>query len=71
MDIEKARLEARRVFDMWFPLFGGDDTDQSIERKFEFFFSGYLAGTKHKEDKDPGSECRRIWRDDAKRNLDL
>ena len=73
MLIDETRQRAREVFDMWFPIFSQGDEESSRERLFEYFHSGYLAGTKFRPLTDSASEgCPTSLRhDDINRNLDL
>ena len=73
MLIDDTRKRAREVFDMWFPIFSQGDEETSRERLFEYFHSGYLAGTKFRPltDKDDTGCPPSLVRDDVNRNLDF
>ena len=73
MLIDETRKRAREVFDMWFPIFSQGDEESGRERLFEYFHSGYLAGTKFRSltDKKDGGCPPSLVQDDINRNLDL
>jgi hypothetical protein len=73
MLIDETRKKAREVFDTWFPIFSEEDEKDNRERLFEYFHSGYLAGTKFKglSGRTPQGCPPSIIGDDTNRNLDL
>lgn len=73
MLIEETKQNARRIFDQWFPIFAQEDENGNRERLFEYFHSGYLAGTKHRPLTEDGSKgCNpSLVIDDVNRDLDL
>ena len=73
MLIDETRKKAREVFDMWFPIFSEDDEKDNRERLFEYFHSGYLAGTKFKDlnGRTPQGCPPSLFNDDINRHPDL
>jgi hypothetical protein len=73
MLIDETRKSAREVFELWFPVFSTEQEKEARERLFEYFHSGYIAGTRFHSLKDTGSSgCPpSLIRDDTNRNLDL
>lgn len=71
MNIDLAKQKARKVFDSWFSIFGSAPDHEIKEKLFEYFFSGYLAGTKHSEEINTQVKYPNIYLDDVNRNLDL
>lgn len=71
MNIELAKEKSKKIFDDWFSIFGSNDDHFSKEKLFEYFFSGYLAGTKHSEEIKAPVKLPNIYLDDVNRNLDL
>lgn len=73
MLIDETRKRAREVFDTWFPIFSSEEERDDRERLFEYFRSGYLAGTRFNA--LTGSENKgcppSLIHDDVNRNLDL
>lgn len=70
MNIE-IKDSAKQIFENWFSHFAKSEEHINKERLFEFFHSGYIAGTRF----DPAaSKLKRnsnIIQDDINRNLDL
>ena len=68
-NIEK---QSQKVFESWFQHFAKSEELINKERLFEFFHSGYLAGTRFDSDSinNPGKNTN-IIHDDINRNLDL
>lgn len=63
---------AKEIFNIWFEHFAKTEEYINKERLFEFFHSGYLAGTRF----DPAAVHKparksNIIQDDINRNLDL
>lgn len=71
MNIDLAKQKARQVFDSWFSIFGSAPDHEIKEKLFEYFFSGYLAGTKYTEEIKNQVKCPNINLDDVNRNFDL
>jgi len=71
--MDQIKTKAREVFELWFPIFSKNNENDDRERLFEYFHSGYMAGTKFnslRNDK-PKGEPTSIANDDVSRNLDL
>jgi len=68
--IDDIKEKSRNVFDSWFEIFAADSEIDNKERLFEFFYSGYLAGTKYQPGERPYRNSN-IMMDDINRNLDL
>jgi len=68
--INEIREKSQKVFDSWFELFAEKNEIQNKERLFEFFYSGYLAGTRYQPGERPYRNSN-IMMDDVNRNLDL
>lgn len=71
MDLEDVKNKARKVFDMWFDIFSKPEDKENKEKLFEYFYSGYLAGTKYKPGDPVESRPVNIIHDDINRNFDL
>lgn len=73
MLIEETRENARRIFEQWFQIYAQGSEPENRDRLFEYFHSGYLAGTRHwnlTKKKNAGCPPSLIH-DDINRNLDL
>lgn len=71
---KKIAEDARKVFELWFDYFAKTDELINKERFFEFFHSGYIAGTRFNpgnKDNSHGNKNSNIIADDINRNLDL
>lgn len=73
MIVENTKKAARDVFDSWFPLFAKDIEKDNQERLFEYFHSGYLAGTRYGNLTDGAGEIptHSIAIDDINRDLNI
>lgn len=70
--IIETKEKARQVFDSWFQLFAVNNENENKERLFDYFYSGYLAGTKHKpQEIKSNRNLSSLTIDDVNRNLDL
>ena len=68
--VDDIKEKSRLIFDSWFEIFAKDEDKIEKERLFEFFYCGYMAGTRY----TPGQRPQRnsnIMMDDVNRNLDL
>ena len=71
---EETRENAKRIFESWFPVFALEQEHEGRERLFEYFHSGYLAGTRHgnlTKEKERRMVPPSLIQDDINRNLDL
>ena len=73
MLIDETRKRAREVFDTWFPIFSNEEERDDRERLFEYFHSGYLAGTRFGDGTrtEPKGCPPSLIHDDVNRNLDI
>lgn len=63
-----------KIFEQWFPLFSQGDETENRERLFEYFHSGYLAGTRHGKRAEPKrstADSGSLAIDDVNRNTDI
>jgi hypothetical protein len=67
---DDVKEKSRNVFDSWFEFVASDSEIDNKERLFEFFYSGYLAGTKYQPGERPIRNLN-IMMDDVHKNLDL
>lgn len=68
---KKITEDARKVFELWFDYFAKTDELINKERFFEFFHSGYIAGTRFNPGNERVNKNSNIIADDINRNLDL
>jgi hypothetical protein len=73
MLVEETKKSARIIFEQWLPFFGSPSEVEDKERLFEYFHSGYLAGTRHRDRKEKSGSgpLQSLVHDDINRNLDL
>lgn len=73
MIIEETKKTALEIFKEWFPLFAKDLESDNEERLFEYFHSGYIAGTKHGNltGEESKEHPHSIIIDDINRNLNI
>ena len=70
MQIE-IKENAKKVFENWFEHFAKSEELFQKERLFEFFHSGYIAGTRFDPAAKKTERNPNIIQDDINRNLDL
>jgi hypothetical protein len=68
--VDDIKDKSRLIFDSWFEIFSKEEEKNEKERLFEFFYSGYLAGTRYTPGQKPYRNSN-IMMDDVNRNLDL
>jgi hypothetical protein len=68
--LDDIRSKSREIFNSWFEIFAEGKEIDNKERLFEFFYSGYLAGTRYQPGERPIRNSN-IMMDDVNRNLDL
>ena len=71
INTEQVKEKSRQVFESWFHIFAAGQIEiENKERLFEYFYSGFLAGTRFSPG-DSKNKCSNIIYDDINRNLDL
>lgn len=67
----EAKEKANVIFESWFEIFAKENEFQNKERLFEFFYSGYLAGTRFNTGERSDRDISRLIFDDVNKNLDF
>lgn len=71
MLIIETENKAKEIFQQWFSFFAQAHELENKERLFEFFYSGYLAGTRFNTGEKSNRDISRLIFDDVNKNLDL
>jgi len=65
------KSQARLVFDPWFDIIAKGPEKENKELMFEYFYSGFIAGTRFNPEPPSNTRTVNIQQDDIGRNLDL